>query len=356
LSDEAVLSGAYILPNEAWSPNGNHILAKFHGTGNSLFVIDAKSGKKFSFGDFEYLDWSPLGDYLVMISDQSNYYDTDENISVVDMNLGREVFHDLGRAPYWIDEHSLTFLKSKQPVNEESKIQELWKQDLTKDGTGSSTLLSLTIQSDSPPHLYATRVLLSPDKKWAAIFVPGVLDMSEIRVFNFETNQFLTAGSLPLTDGKLVTRKWITTSNFGWSSNHSVLAFCNGGGGVDDEYNLLYGGALFLVNEGKLTAVTESKCGRTQISWNPTGDELAYINSNGEISIVDIAGRLSISTSNLNGLDGFSAQAGPWWSPDGTLLGIATNNKEICLARIHDNITQLEFDCVVDGLMMAWKP
>ena len=181
--------------------------------------------------------------------------------------------------------------------------------------------------------------------------------MNELRIFNFDTNQFLTQGTLPLPDGTDVTRKWTTDSDFDWSPLNSVLAFCNGGGGADDAYNFLYGGALFLINEGELVAITESKCGRTQISWSPNGDNVAYLNNIGGISVVNLAGRLLFSSSNVQTKDSedLKAQAGPWWSPDGTLISLVADNR-ICLAPVDEEITQLEFECVVDGSMMAWKP
>jgi hypothetical protein len=358
LSSGATFSGNYSLTGDSWSPNGDYILAKFRGLQNSVVLINTENREKFSLGDFEYWNWSPTGEYAALVSSGNNGYESyDEDIYVFDTNLGKEIYHDLGRAPYWSNDRGLFFLRAKQLGDRDLRVQELWRRDFAVDGSGNSTLSTLKIESINPPYLYANKISFSHDLKWAALFVPGLVDISELRIFNFDTNQFLTQGTLPLPDGTDVTRKWTTDSDFDWSPVNSVLAFCNGGGGADDAYNFLYGGALFLINEGELVAITESKCGRTQISWSPNGDKVAYLNNIGGISVVDLAGRLLFSSSNIQTKDSedLKAQAGPWWSPDGTLISLVADNR-ICLAPVDEEITQLEFECVVDGSMMAWKP
>jgi len=248
-----------------------------------------------------------------------------------------------------------TTITPKQAEN--SKTQELWKRDFEDNGSGQSTPLSLKVESINPPYGFANRISFSPDRKWIAVFVPGVVETSELRIYNLEKNQFMAEVTLPLLDGELVTRKLTTTSGFNWSPTKNVLAFCKSGGGADDAYNALYGGALFLVNEGKILPITESKCGQTQISWRARGEQVAYLNSAKGISIVNTNGNVLYNSTNIEiiGSSNLSAVSGPWWSPDGTLIGIVADNK-ICLAHVEDEPTQLLFECVVEGAMMTWRP
>jgi hypothetical protein len=321
----------------AWSKTGQLLVS--NGQGATVFDVISNTIK--SIEGISFASWSPSGEHLLLIS-YARALEPNE-LSVIDPKTEEVQWHGKGEAPVWLSDDEIVFFVfagegDNNYVNQNIVLagldgRENW---LDSSVTKYGTLIRLA--------------WLSPDKSFIVAYGPGM---------EFQAN----VGIANLSEDKVFPVEWLASSDSGiygmpalqWSPKGTRLAICTAGSGTEGA-NEWADGVVHIIQPGyPTTTISEDRCSpQSGVSWDPTGTYLAYLGRG--INIVNSNGDTELSVDNIKfGPKTISINAGPWWSPDGSLIGVAADG-QICIAPVDEMLSSLEFDCVVEGSEMAWQP
>lgn len=329
---------------EAWAPDGSKLVV---GKNFAAYVIDLHSRTVTPLGDRVMATlWSPDSRYIatVEIPKEQHHIHYDplpyNTVSVIDTRDFSTRLSFAGNAPVWATDSELIYFS----VVEELPGYILHKANMI-DLEGHGKVLSQKATTINLPLRYSR---LSANKRYAAIYSPedknlGVLSLRMTGTFSVEW--YVKTGDSPT---------WYVSNAYHWSPTKPLLAICNDVGGLDAPPPETAGGAVLLVEFDHPTKIFDQKrCASwSQVTWNSKGDIVAFLNEDQGLSFIDV------NTDKLIDVrirpEDLKIDKGPWWSPDGTLIGAVVDG-EVCIAKVEDPLASLQFECSVEGLEMAWK-
>lgn len=345
----------------AWSPKGEFLITEI---GQTALAINVTDQSRYILGVANYATWSPSGKYIAVFAEGTySGQVVDGHISLINMAGETKSIVLSGNAPTWLDDTHLIFWTGTRQAESHSLMQQAQVYKLNSDTPLADKLILLPARirtAISAPN-FAESSRLSSDESMLAIYNPGLEGLRTVTVISLDKGEIVTA-ALPIISDEtpIYIEEWKISGShsYQWSPTQPVLALCTWEGGNESLFNAFFGNALFLITKDQTLVIKDSKCsGLSQISWNPTGTQLAYWNNLGGLSIINSSGNL-LSESNgiqVKGGAAINIENGPWWSPDGSFIGVVADGR-ICIAEVENELDLLDFECVVEGSEMAWHP
>ncbi len=333
-------------PLKTWSSNGTVLLV---GKGSQTHLIDAITQANTTLADRAiFAEWSPNSQMILITrapDEQASLYldPLTYNSIVVKSAKDFSVILDFkGNAPAWINNSEIIYFSPDEFLGGATQNVIHMGHKLKIDG--DSLNLKLKLETGGGAVVRDTR--LSSNGQYAAVYSERQRNLGLIRLNSdetFEMGWVVRFGISPTV---------YHTNTYSWSPIEPILAICTPPAMADGSFPSSDGAVLFVGSGYPTWIVNDRRCmSNSNVSWQPSGQILSFINRGHTLSFVNIAShQLMVEPSQT-----LSINEGPWWSFDGNYIGVIAGGK-ICLSPYTQSNLSLQFECIADGVEMAWRP